>query len=134
MSPKQVIEQLLFELNTSTNKLSKAIGISSTNLYDIRSGKIRNVSPDLADKIVAVYPQYNRSWLITGEGEPHKQDEQVELPPTGEQLYDLSHAQSIADVKQIVLTLTGEMAAQRETYSKQISDLISIIDKHLTSR
>lgn len=133
MTPKEVIELIIFEQNTNANKLSKKIGISSTNLYDIMSGKIKYISNDLADKIVKVYEQYSKSWLLTGEGDAHVTPVvhvEKEKAPT-----DAVHddAKSIADVKQIVLTLTAEISAQRETYSKQISDLIGIIDKHLTS-
>lgn len=60
MTPKEVIELIIFEQNTNANKLSKKIGISSTNLYDIMSGKIKYISNDLADKIVKVYEHYTR--------------------------------------------------------------------------
>ena len=37
-------------------------------MYDIRSGKTKNVSYSIADKIIAKYPKYSRAWLLTGEG------------------------------------------------------------------
>ena len=81
MSPKQIVEFILFEQKTNANQLSKLIGISSTNFYDIMSGKIRNISNDLADKIVATLPEYNRAWLLTGEGSPHCTDSHISNEP-----------------------------------------------------
>lgn len=137
MSPKQIVEFILFEQKTNANQLSKLIGISSTNFYDIMSGKIRNISNDLADKIVATLPEYNRAWLLTGEGSPHSTDSHISNEPeqiTKDPKKDIQNTQNISDIRQICQDFIAEIAAQRETYSKQISDLISIVDKHLSQR
>ena len=47
---------------------------------------------------------------------------------------DIQNTQNMSDIRQICQDFIAEIAAQRETYSKQISDLISIVDKHLSQR
>ncbi len=38
-------------------------------LYDINSGKTQGISIKMANRIKAIFPHYNRSWLLSGEGD-----------------------------------------------------------------
>ena len=66
----------------------------SQALYDINNGKTQSISVKMADKIKSAFPYYNRSWLLSGEGEmfvdeleapkkPHKAPKEVEVVPAG---------------------------------------------------
>lgn len=69
MTPKDVLEYILAKEEISYAQLSKKMGLSRAQpLYDIRDGKIKKISESNASKIIAVYPHYNRIWLLTGEG------------------------------------------------------------------
>jgi DNA-binding XRE family transcriptional regulator len=69
MESNEILEKIILHCNTNYNKLAGDLGLKrSQNLYDIRDGKTK-ISGKLALKIAQVYPQFNISWLLTGEGE-----------------------------------------------------------------
>jgi len=37
-------------------------------IYDIQSGKTKNISDNLAERILLVFPEINRAWLLSGIG------------------------------------------------------------------
>ena len=71
MSTREIIDFILHETGTNANQFATSIGITSAQVYDIRGGKIKRISEKIADKILAVYPDFNRVFLLTGEGEPY---------------------------------------------------------------
>ena len=38
-------------------------------ILDIQNGKVKNISAEVASRIIDAYPQFNIEWLLTGEGE-----------------------------------------------------------------
>ena len=38
-------------------------------IYDIQSGKTKNISDNLAERILLVFPEINRAWLLSGDGD-----------------------------------------------------------------
>ena len=65
---KTTVEIVADNENLSLSELARSISVIPQNMYDIRSGKTKNVSYSIADKIIAKYPKYSRAWLLTGEG------------------------------------------------------------------
>lgn len=64
----QRLDQVIQRTGLSTNAFAKQIGLKrSENLYQIKRDKNR-ISRDLADLIVARYPDISGGWLLTGEG------------------------------------------------------------------
>lgn len=73
MRPKEVLEYILSNERINYSELAKLMGIPRVQpLYDIRDGKIKNISENYANKILAVFPKYNKGWLMSGEGETLK--------------------------------------------------------------
>ena len=68
MKTIEIIEALLAYTNETANSFAKKIGITPTQVYDLKSGKIKKISPAIADKIVEVYSSISRAWLLSGEG------------------------------------------------------------------
>ncbi len=69
MTPWQRLEQVIKWSGYSTNKFAQTIGLKrSENLYQIKRGSF-GVSKELSSLITRKYPQINRSWLLTGDGE-----------------------------------------------------------------
>ncbi len=69
MTPWQRLEQVIKWSGYSTNKFAGIIGLKrSENLYQIKRGSF-GVSKELSSLITTKYPQINRSWLLTGDGE-----------------------------------------------------------------
>lgn len=68
MTTVEIIETLLAYTHETASGLAKQIGITPTQIYDLRSGKIKRISPAIADKIIDKYPLISKSWLLSGEG------------------------------------------------------------------
>lgn len=69
MNGKEVINRILTNEDIKAATFAKKIGVTPPQIYDLRDGKIKGISSKIADKILAVYPRYNKSWLMTGIGE-----------------------------------------------------------------
>lgn len=64
-----IITQLLGHLQLNAKAFSEQIGLDRPQaIYDIQKGKTRNISHEMADKILAAFPLLSRQWLLTGEG------------------------------------------------------------------
>ena len=68
-SGKEVISLILKELGIKAPTFANSIGVKYQRILDIQNGKTKKVSPIVADAIIEKYPQFNRIWLLTGEGE-----------------------------------------------------------------
>ncbi|MEG1701122.1 MAG: S24 family peptidase [Alistipes sp.] len=65
----QRIEAVIKWANMSTNYFARHIGLlRGENLYQIKRGH-NGISFDLAERIVAKFPQIDKLWLLTGEGQ-----------------------------------------------------------------
>lgn len=65
----QRVEAVIRWANMSTNYFARHIGLArGENLYQIKRGN-NGISLDVADRIVAKFPQVDKLWLLTGEGQ-----------------------------------------------------------------
>lgn len=65
----QRIESVIKWANMSTNYFARHIGLArGENLYQIKRGN-NGISFDVANRIVACFPQVDKLWLLTGEGQ-----------------------------------------------------------------
>lgn len=63
------MKKVIAYAGVKTNKFSKTLGYNSPNkLYHIISGR-NDISREIAGDITRSYPEINRVWLLTGEGE-----------------------------------------------------------------
>lgn len=47
-----------------------ALGLKTVQvIYDIQSGKTKGISDALAERILLVFPEMSRGWILSGEGE-----------------------------------------------------------------
>ena len=68
-TPPQIIETLAEHFKVTVSELAQKAGYErAQSFYDVISGKTKNISPKMADKIVAVFPEINKDWLLTGNG------------------------------------------------------------------
>lgn len=119
----------------SLSELAKSIGAKPQNMYDIRSGKVRSVSAQLADKILSVYPKYSRTWIITGDGNMYKDSNSIENAATlnnqvgnGNQFNSSHTVERFLDELAAQRELTREAQKQLDKSQQQIDKLISIIE------
>ena len=65
----QRIDAVIKWANMSTNYFARHIGLArGENLYQIKRGN-NGISLDVADRIVTKFPQIDKLWLLTGEGQ-----------------------------------------------------------------
>ena len=65
----QRIEAVIKWANMSTNFFARYIGLArGENLYQIKRGN-NGISLNVADRIVSKFPQIDKLWLLTGEGQ-----------------------------------------------------------------
>lgn len=118
MSAKEVIEKILYELHMTPAVFAKSCNLVPVQIYDIQSGKIKHISQGVASKILAKYSNFNKGWLLSGEGNMY-----AEEPATQEQ------APRHEQVSSSLQLLIAEMAAQREMSNAQMSRAFSVIEK-----
>ncbi len=77
MTNKEILETIIRNEGITYAELARKMGLKGqpTQLYDIRDGKIKSITLKTAEKIVSAFPNYNRTWLLTGEGSPFKNAE-----------------------------------------------------------
>lgn len=100
LSGADILQKILSHEQMTAATLSSKLGYSSPQLlYNISKGITKGISQSLADRIISAFPHYNRSWLMSGEGEmlkdapadeapqkPHKAPREVEVVPAGSRI------------------------------------------------
>ena len=129
---KEVIVKLLDYSKLNVKQFSEKLGMQRAQaIYDIVSGKTKRISEKLANQIISEFPEINKVWLLTGEGEMLKDSSAVSS----------DHSVSIAgnDIKEnkinvnadeTIAMLVAEVAAQRRVTEKvleQNSELLAMI-------
>lgn len=72
-----IINKLLIYSKLNAKSFSEKIGLERPQaIYDILKGKTKSISLAMQDKILSVFPELNRTWLLTGEGEMLKGESQ----------------------------------------------------------
>ena len=82
MNTSEKINSILDEVGVKAPTFAKNIGVIYQRILDIQKGKTKKISGELANAIVAQYPQFNITWLLTGEGSMLNQE------PRDVQFYD----------------------------------------------
>jgi len=76
-TPPQIIEALAEYLKISVAELSQKAGYErAQSFYDVLNGKTKNISPKMANNIVSAFPEINKDWLLTGNGEMLVEEEE----------------------------------------------------------
>lgn len=69
MTGQEIINKVLETLEIKAPSFAENIGILYQRVFDLQKGKTKRISPQVAEAIVSAYPQFNTTWLLTGEGE-----------------------------------------------------------------
>lgn len=71
MTAAERIEFLVVFYKTTVKAFSEIIGFERPQaLYDIQKGKTKNITEKLANRIVSVFSEVSKAWLLTGSGDP----------------------------------------------------------------
>lgn len=70
MNGNEIINKLLEHTGLTPSTFAKKLGEKRPQrIYDIQNGKTKKLSREIADKISSAFPEINRTWLLTGEGD-----------------------------------------------------------------
>lgn len=113
---KERLESILKYTGETYNSLAKRIGLKrSQALYDIRDGKIKNISIGLASLILSTFPELNKDWLEMGNGEmilfPHQEISTAEQK---------SIRKPKTETKQSVIPIFDQVVAQQGVISNSL--------------
>lgn len=67
MNTPEIVSKLLEDAGLNASQFAKSVNLIPTQIYDLKSGKTKKISDEVADKILRVYPQYQKAWLLSGE-------------------------------------------------------------------
>ena len=82
MEASEILRTIIEKEGITYSALSKKMGLNRAQpIYDIRDGKVKRISTNYADKILLAFPQYDKAWLLSGEGEPIKKKTEDEAVP-----------------------------------------------------
>lgn len=80
MNASERIDQLLDMYELNAKALSEMIGMKRPQaIYDILNGKTKSITEKMAIKIISVFPEINKTWLLTGEGDVVKDPQHNEI-------------------------------------------------------
>lgn len=80
MTAAEKINLILNHLNINAKAFAESLGYERPQIiYDIQKGKTKRISSELADKIVSVFYDINKSWLLADEGEMLRKEFRNEL-------------------------------------------------------
>lgn len=69
MSGSDVLNKILEYTGLNIKSFSEKIGLSRPQaLYDIQKGKTKSITLSMANKILSVFSEFNKAWLISGDG------------------------------------------------------------------
>ena len=69
MTGSEKINMVLEYFSLTPSAFQKKVGLKYVqNIYDIQKDKV-DISKSMANKIVSAFPQIDKNWLLTGEGE-----------------------------------------------------------------
>lgn len=70
MDASVIINSVIGYSGLSPADFASKIGTKTSQaIYDIQKGRTKTISQSIASKILSCYPEINRTWLLTGEGE-----------------------------------------------------------------
>lgn len=95
---KDVMEQILRHVGLKAPTFAKTIGINYQRIFDIQNGRTKNFTPQIINLICETYPEVNKLFLYTGEGELFIEPAQQNVPS----LADVQLADVIGMSKQVL--------------------------------
>ena len=124
----KVIQDIADHERMTVAQIASAIDKPASCLYDIQKGKIKGVSEKLASLILEKFPHYNKSWLLTGEGEMLKPTQSIE----GDGNIQVGGNACNVNAGKTIDKLIGLLSKAQEQISKrdeQIDNLIAVVER-----
>ena len=118
MTAKETITNVLDVLGMTPTEFARHVGLNRPQaIFDIQSGKTKNISKAMAHKIKLAYPAFNEEWLRTGVGDMLEQE-----LPAGSITSSSVQAVSRANLDDC-LRIIQDLVKQNSEKDKQIQSL-----------
>lgn len=76
MDASQIINKIIEYSNLKASDFAAKIGTKTSQaIYDLQKGRTKKISDSMCDKILSCYPEINKAWLLTGEGDMLQKNE-----------------------------------------------------------
>lgn len=69
VNAREIIANVLDALGMNAPSFSKATGIAYQRIFDLQRGRTKKFNPGVVNMICKAFPQINKNYLYTGEGE-----------------------------------------------------------------
>ncbi len=126
MKASEIIQQIIDNEGFNAKVFSEKLGFERPQvIYDVLKNKTKAISDNLANKIISVFPQYSKSWLLTGEGEMLKKPTIVQNNVNGDNL----QGQNITLSSDNYMEIIREKDRQLQKRDEQIDRLITLLEK-----
>lgn len=120
-----VLNGILQHEGITISALGVQLGLERSQvLYDINSGKTQGISIKMANRIKVTFPHYNRSWLLSGEGDMLV--EPSSISPLRE-AYDYLRSMGLIHTQ-------ADVAVKIGYHKSAVSQALHGIDGYITSR
>lgn len=131
----EIMSKVLSYTGLNVKQFSEKIGLKRAQaIYDVLNGKTQRISEKLAIKIISEFPEFRKSWLMTGEGEmlknPAYSNTATPLINAEESATAFIGDNNKVNADQTIAMLVAEVAAQRRVTEKvleQNSELLAMI-------
>nr|DAN87907.1 MAG TPA: hypothetical protein [Caudoviricetes sp.] len=128
MTGAEIIANILSYSKLNVNSFSEKIGLKRAQaIYDIQKGKTKGISKQMSSKIISVFPEINRVYLLTGEGEMLKSEHVAAAPAAGSTASTPPMSDDIRKLRDEISRLSGEVAELRKVILAQNSQLIELL-------
>lgn len=118
---KEIIIKLLDYSKLNVKQFSEKLGMKRGQaIYDIMSGKTKRISEKLANQIISEFPEINKVWLLTGEGEMLKNVALAENQAVALAADEIKDNKISVNTDQTIALLVAELSAQRRLAEKII--------------
>lgn len=82
MDASQIINKIIEYSNLKASDFAAKIGTKTSQaIYDLQKGRTKKISDSMCDKILSCYPEINKAWLLTGEGDMLNSEQSPSLSP-----------------------------------------------------
>lgn len=126
MEAKERLEKLLEYLNISRYGLAGRISLPPHRLQDIARGKSSEFPYEVADKISKEFPHISKRWLLTGEGEMLKSNNQSVGDISNSRVSGVNIS---GDGNNINPDIYDDLMRELEKKNEQIDRLLGIIER-----
>lgn len=126
----EIMCQILSYTGLNSANFCSKIGVNPTTIHDMKIGKTKRISVNLAEKIISQFPNFSRPWLLTGEGSMLVSDGRYVIN-TNEQHGNNYQGDGLAVTSP---ELYAVLASQQDTIRKQtdqIDRLIAMLEQKM---